>query len=209
LSRTKRRIAVAIVSAVIAALPAGSPAGTRAVRLSAAPASLVSWVAVPGQWSDQALHQARVRVERRERREARERAERRRERTRRRREREARLARERAERAQPASDVSSAVASGSPQQIAQALLAAAGWGGQWICFDDIVNRESGWDVTAINPGTGAYGLGQALPGSKMQPYGADWATDAATQLRWMMAYIADTYGSPCAADAHERADSWY
>ena len=70
-------------------------------------------------------------------------------------------------------------------------------------------HESGWNVYASNPTSGAYGIPQALPGSKMASAGADWQTDAATQIRWGLGYIQSTYGSPCGAWAHEQADGWY
>src|ERR1700722_20412984 len=63
--------------------------------------------------------------------------------------------------------------SGSPQEIAAELVPSGSLG----CFDDVISRESGWDVTAVNPSSGAYGLGQALPGSKMASAGSDWQTN--------------------------------
>jgi hypothetical protein len=69
--------------------------------------------------------------------------------------------------------------------------------------------ESGWSVTASNPSTGAFGIPQALPGSKMASAGPDWQTNAVTQIRWGLGYIKDTYGSPCAAWSHEQASGWY
>jgi hypothetical protein len=99
---------------------------------------------------------------------------------------------------------------GSPQQIAMSMLADFGWdSGQFSCLDSIWSRESGWDVTASNPNSGAYGIPQALPGSKMASAGADWQTDAATQIRWGLGYIQATYGSPCNAWAFWQAHSWY
>jgi hypothetical protein len=58
----------------------------------------------------------------------------------------------------------------------------------------IISHESGWRVNAMNP-SGAYGLPQALPGSKMGSMGADWATNYQTQLRWFWQYCAGRYGS--------------
>lgn len=99
--------------------------------------------------------------------------------------------------------------SGSPEQIAQGLLAQAGEAGQYSCLYSLWNNESGWRVYAQNPSSGAYGIPQALPGSKMAAYGADWATNAATQIRWGLAYIRGSYGTPCGAWAHELAVGWY
>jgi hypothetical protein len=106
--------------------------------------------------------------------------------------------------------VAAALASGSPQQIAQAMLASFGWSSsQFSCLDPLWAHESGWSVTAYNAGSGAYGIPQALPGSRMASAGPDWQTNAATQVRWGLEYIKGTYGSPCAAWDHEQATGWY
>jgi hypothetical protein len=100
--------------------------------------------------------------------------------------------------------------SGSPQQIAEQTLRRFGWSGsQFSCLEPLWERESGWDVTAENPSSGAYGIPQALSGSLMASAGPDWQTDAATQIRWGFTYIQGRYGSPCGAWAHEEADGWY
>jgi hypothetical protein len=113
-------------------------------------------------------------------------------------------ARERRQAQQPVS-----VPSGSPQQIAEGMLGQFGWSGQFSCLDALWNVESGWNPTAENPNSGAYGIPQALPGSKMASAGPDWETDAATQILWGLQYIQSTYGSPCAAWSHEEATGWY
>ena len=101
-------------------------------------------------------------------------------------------------------------ASGSPQQIAEAMLGSFGWSSrQFSCLDPLWEHESGWSVTAANPGSGAYGIPQALPGSRMASAGPDWQANAATQITWGLEYIKGTYGSPCAAWAHEEATGWY
>jgi hypothetical protein len=106
--------------------------------------------------------------------------------------------------------VASSAPSGSPQQIAMGMLGSFGWSSsQFSCLDSLWNQESGWNVSASNPSSGAYGIPQALPGSKMASAGADWQTDPATQIRWGLGYIQSTYGSPCGAWAHEEADGWY
>lgn len=71
--------------------------------------------------------------------------------------------------------------------------------GQYMCFSNIVSRESGWNYTASNASSGAYGLVQALPGSKMASAGADWQTNPATQIKWGLSYMNSRYGSPCGA----------
>jgi hypothetical protein len=102
------------------------------------------------------------------------------------------------------------VPSGSAQQIAMGMLGSYGWSSsQFSCLSSLWNEESGWNVYATNPSSGAYGIPQALPGSKMASAGPDWQTDAATQIRWGLTYIKSLYGSPCGAWAHEEADGWY
>jgi hypothetical protein len=105
---------------------------------------------------------------------------------------------------------SSRTPSGSPQQIAQQMLGQFGWStGQFSCLDPLWGHESGWSVTASNPSSGAYGIAQALPGSRMASAGSDWPSDAATQIKWGLQYIQSTYGSPCGAWSHEESDGWY
>jgi len=99
--------------------------------------------------------------------------------------------------------------SGSPQQIARSMLGSYGWSSsQFGCLQSLWNAESGWNVYASNP-SGAYGIPQALPGSKMASAGPDWQSNPATQIRWGLGYIKGLYGSPCGAWAHEEADGWY
>jgi hypothetical protein len=101
-------------------------------------------------------------------------------------------------------------ASGSPQQIAEAMLGSFGWSSsQFSCLEPLWAHESGWSVSAYNAGSGAFGIPQALPGSRMASAGPDWQTDAATQIKWGLEYIKGTYGSPCGAWAHEEATGWY
>ena len=110
----------------------------------------------------------------------------------------------------PAQPVAAAQPSGSAQQIAMSMLGSFGWpASQFGCLDSLWGHESGWSVTATNPSTGAYGIPQALPGSKMASAGADWQTNAATQIRWGLGYIKQLYGSPCGAMSHESATGWY
>ena len=106
---------------------------------------------------------------------------------------------------------SSAVAtSGDPQTIARSMLSSYGWGDdQLSCLVSLWNRESSWDYTATNASSGAYGIPQALPGSKMASAGSDWQTNPATQIKWGLGYISERYGSPCAAWAHSEATNWY
>ncbi|WP_369405589.1 transglycosylase SLT domain-containing protein [Streptacidiphilus neutrinimicus] len=95
---------------------------------------------------------------------------------------------------------------GSVQALAASIIGNAT---QFSCFSHIVTRESGWNYQATNPGSGAYGLVQALPGSKMASAGADWRTNPATQIRWGLNYMNSRYGSPCGAWSFWQANSWY
>lgn len=98
---------------------------------------------------------------------------------------------------------------GSAQAIAQQLVAARGWGSdQYSCLVSLWNKESGWRVNAYNP-SGAYGIPQALPGSKMATAGADWQTNPATQITWGLNYISGVYGTPCGAWGHSQSFNWY
>ncbi|GAA3685574.1 hypothetical protein FB459_1967 [Yimella lutea] len=102
------------------------------------------------------------------------------------------------------------VPAGSARSIAQSMLSSYGWGqDQFGCLDRLWTRESGWAHTATNPSSGAYGIPQSLPGSKMASAGADWRTNPATQITWGLTYIKGRYGSPCGAWAHSEAVNWY
>jgi len=81
--------------------------------------------------------------------------------------------------------------------------------GQYACFSNIVSRESGWNYTATNASSGAYGLVQALPGSKMASAGADWRTNPATQIKWGLNYMNVRYNSPCGAWDFWQANHYY
>jgi hypothetical protein len=80
---------------------------------------------------------------------------------------------------------------------------------QFNAFSKIVEHESGWDVDATNPSSGAYGLVQALPGSKMAAAGSDWKTNAKTQIEWGLDYMKSRYGSPVGAWNFWQANGWY
>ncbi|MEY2271765.1 transglycosylase SLT domain-containing protein [Streptomyces sp. BF23-19] len=80
---------------------------------------------------------------------------------------------------------------------------------QFAAFDKIISHESGWDHTATNASSGAYGLAQALPASKMASAGADWKTNPATQIKWGLDYMNDRYGSPVGAWNFWSANHWY
>jgi hypothetical protein len=99
---------------------------------------------------------------------------------------------------------------GDPRDIARALLPRFGFSSdQFGCLDSLWTRESGWNPAAQNASSGAFGIPQALPGSKMASAGADWATNPATQIEWGLGYIRDRYGSPCGAWGHSESYGWY
>jgi hypothetical protein len=97
----------------------------------------------------------------------------------------------------------------SAQAIARSLLPRYGWSAdQMGCLIVMWNHESGWRVHAANP-SGAYGIPQALPGSKMAAAGPDWQDNAQTQITWGLNYIRARYGSPCSAWAFWQQGDWY
>ncbi|MEU9238344.1 transglycosylase SLT domain-containing protein [Streptomyces sp. NPDC048385] len=80
---------------------------------------------------------------------------------------------------------------------------------QYNAFSRIVAHESGWNPSATNSSSGAYGLVQALPGSKMASAGSDWKSNPATQIKWGLDYMNSRYGSPAAAWTFWQAHGWY
>ncbi|MFG6401255.1 lytic transglycosylase domain-containing protein [Microbacterium sp. P04] len=99
---------------------------------------------------------------------------------------------------------------GGAQAAARGMLGSYGWGDdQFGCLQSLWQKESGWNYKASNRSSGAYGIPQALPGSKMASAGADWATNAGTQIAWGFGYISSRYGSPCGAWSHSQSVGWY
>jgi hypothetical protein len=95
------------------------------------------------------------------------------------------------------------------QAYAKKMNALKGWGGCWSSLLTMWNHESGWNEHASNPGSGAYGIPQALPGSKMASAGPDWHNNAMTQIAWGLAYVGSRYGDPCKAWGFWQAHHWY
>ncbi len=93
----------------------------------------------------------------------------------------------------------------SAYQIAKRIVPS----GEFSCFSWVVDHESGWNVHATNPSSGAYGLGQALPGSKMASEGSDWRDNPVTQIKWVLGYMDGRYGSPCGAKSFWESHNWY
>jgi Transglycosylase SLT domain len=108
------------------------------------------------------------------------------------------------------SGTSTAASTSSSSAIQNQVRAASGLSDdQFTCLSYIIARESGWNPQATSSASGAYGLFQALPGSKMASAGADWRTNPATQTRWGVSYMKSRYGSPCGAWRFWQAHSWY
>lgn len=99
---------------------------------------------------------------------------------------------------------------GTAKAIAWDLLQARGWGeSEYSCLVALWQRESGWNHLAENRSSGAYGIPQALPGSKMASAGADWRTNPRTQIVWGLSYIQGRYGTPCGAWNAFLSKGWY
>jgi uncharacterized protein YabE (DUF348 family) len=109
-----------------------------------------------------------------------------------------------------AAGVDITVSPGSAQELGKQMAAERGWGDdQFACLLQLWNKESGWRVDAENTSSGAYGIPQSLPGSKMASVAADWRTNPATQITWGMNYIAGRYTNPCGAWSASQAKGWY
>lgn len=80
---------------------------------------------------------------------------------------------------------------------------------EWNCLYNLWARESGWRVEAYNASSGATGIPQSLPGSRMAAFGDDWETNPVTQINWGLSYISGRYGTPCGAWAHSENVGWY
>lgn len=103
---------------------------------------------------------------------------------------------------------------GSPsanRALGQRLAALYGWGSgtQWDALDKLWTRESHWDNKAVNSGSGATGIAQALPASKMPKAAQAPTYDPTAQIQWGLSYIKERYGDPIHAWAHEQANGWY
>jgi phage-related protein len=102
--------------------------------------------------------------------------------------------------------------SGSAQATAKMMLKNYGWAlDQWPSLQKLWQGESGWNYKATNPSSGAYGIPQALPASKMASAGSDWKTNASTQIKWGEGYIKSVYGTPASAYSKwlGRSPHWY
>jgi hypothetical protein len=111
----------------------------------------------------------------------------------------------------PSGNIVLLAAARTPREIARAMLPAFHWSvsNQFRYLSWLWQRESGWNKYAMNPYSGAYGIPQALPGSKMASAGPNWRSNASTQIRWGLRYIRARYGSPRRAWNHSQATGWY
>ena len=102
------------------------------------------------------------------------------------------------------------LSSADPRDLAKALMPQYGIStSEFDCLDNIWSQESGWNIHAANPTSSAYGIPQALPGSKMSSAGPDWENNPETQIRWGLGYIKGRYGSACAAWSYKQGAGWY
>jgi hypothetical protein len=100
--------------------------------------------------------------------------------------------------------------SGTAKAYAFDLLTSMNYGDdQYSCLVKLWERESNWRHTARNKSSGAYGIPQSLPATKMATEGPDYLTNPETQIRWGVKYIKGRYGSPCGALAHSDKLGWY
>lgn len=114
-------------------------------------------------------------------------------------------------RASRSSSRQSVVDINSNQTFAKSFMAQNyGWGDdQFQCLIPLWEKESGWKETAHNKSSGAHGIPQSLPGSKMAEFGADWRTNPETQIKWGLAYIQGRYDTPCGAWSAFKKKGWY
>ncbi|MEO6822039.1 MAG: hypothetical protein ABI468_06165, partial [Candidatus Nanopelagicales bacterium] len=80
---------------------------------------------------------------------------------------------------------------------------------QFACVARMWGKESAWNQYAWNRGSGARGIPQAQPGGKMAKFGKDWRTNPVVQIKWGLAYIRGTYGTPCSAWSFWQRHRWY
>jgi hypothetical protein len=112
--------------------------------------------------------------------------------------------------AAPAPKPAAAAITGTPFQIAHTVATQAGLNQQqWVCLDQLWQQESKFQTDARNRRSGAFGIPQALPASRMASAGADWRTNPATQVKWGLSYIRVRYGTACNAWAHWKRARWY
>jgi resuscitation-promoting factor RpfB len=98
----------------------------------------------------------------------------------------------------------------TPREIARQLLHRFHWKQRQFRYLNLLwSQESSWNVHALNAYSGAYGIPQAVPGSRMAAAGPNWESNARTQILWGLRYIKERYGTPEAAWNHELSTGWY
>jgi hypothetical protein len=97
------------------------------------------------------------------------------------------------------------------KRFAKEMMASEyGWGEeQYTCLNRLWTKESNWNYQARNPRSGAHGIAQALPASKMEKVGTDWRTNPITQIQWGLLYVSERYNTPCAAWNKFRRSNFY
>ena len=97
------------------------------------------------------------------------------------------------------------------KQVAKVLIAEKyQWGqGQYECLNNLWTKESNWNYKARNKVSGAHGIPQALPATKMEIVGTDWRTNPVTQISWGLKYIDERYDTPCKAWSKFKRSRWY
>jgi hypothetical protein len=95
------------------------------------------------------------------------------------------------------------------ETLGQRMNAAKGWASCWSSLLQIWTHESHWNERAHNPSSGAHGIPQALPGSKMASAGPNWETNPVTQIAWGLSYISARYDNPCKAWTFWQNNHWY
>jgi hypothetical protein len=102
------------------------------------------------------------------------------------------------------------LSSADPRDIARAMLPEFGFSdAEFSCLDALYMSESGWNPHADNPSSSAYGIPQALTGGTHDDLPADYMTNPASQIRWGLQYIKNSYGTPCAAWSFKQSHQWY
>jgi hypothetical protein len=110
----------------------------------------------------------------------------------------------------PARTRSEDLSSADPRTLTKALMPQFGMSvSDFGCIDAIWTQESNWNIHADNPSSSAYGIPQALPGSKMSSAGPDWENNPVTQIKWGLGYIKERYGSACGAASYKRSHGTY
>lgn len=80
---------------------------------------------------------------------------------------------------------------------------------EYKCLNQLWTKESNWNYKARNKNSGAHGIPQALPATKMNVVSTDWRTNPVTQIRWGLRYISIRYETPCKALSKHKRSNYY